>query len=79
MDCRCEHGVVAPRIARRRAEEERGDMLFVAERRRSRRNPERDPQRAKRAIEHGSVTPCLYASMIGRSPSAGRMPWCFAS
>jgi hypothetical protein len=24
MDCRCEHGVVAPRIARRRAEEERG-------------------------------------------------------
>jgi hypothetical protein len=27
MDCRCEHGVVAPRIAHRRAEEERGDML----------------------------------------------------
>jgi hypothetical protein len=30
------------RIARRRAEEERGDMPFVSERRRSRRTPERD-------------------------------------
>lgn len=32
------------RIAPRRAEEERGDMLFVAERRRSRRAPTRDPR-----------------------------------
>jgi hypothetical protein len=42
---------VESRIARRCAEEKRGDMLFVPERRRSRRAPERDPQRAERAVE----------------------------
>jgi hypothetical protein len=43
---------IKPRIARRRAEEERADMPFVRERRRSRRTTKRDPQRAERAIEH---------------------------
>jgi hypothetical protein len=39
------------RIARRRAEEERRDMLFVPERRRSRRLPKRDPRGASIASE----------------------------
>jgi hypothetical protein len=38
-----------PRIARRRAEEERADMLFVCERRRSRRIVERDPRGVERS------------------------------
>jgi hypothetical protein len=46
---RSERSEQSTRIARRRAEEERGDMLFVPERR-SRRTPKRDPQRAERAI-----------------------------
>jgi hypothetical protein len=42
---------IQPRIARRCAEEKRGDTLFVTERRRRRRTSERDPQRAERAIK----------------------------
>jgi hypothetical protein len=42
-------GNLQPRIARRRAEEEQADMLFVCERRRSRRIVERDPRGAERS------------------------------
>jgi hypothetical protein len=42
---------VEHRIAGRRAEEKRGDTLFVHERRRSRRTPERDPREASVASE----------------------------
>jgi hypothetical protein len=63
---------IKPRIARRRAEEERADMPFVRERQRSRRTTKRDPQRAERAIKH-SVSE--WGSDRSRDrPSARRKP-----
>jgi hypothetical protein len=43
------------RIARRRAEEEGGDMLFVPERRRSRRHPKRDPRSERQQAEQSKM------------------------
>jgi hypothetical protein len=51
-------GTIKPDRATRRAEEEGGDMLFVPERRRSRRAPRRDPRGASIAsgtIKRGSA------------------------
>ena len=52
-----------PRIAPRRAEEERGDKLFVAERRRSRRAPKRDPRGASAAS--GAIKTAPFSILSG--------------
>jgi hypothetical protein len=65
---RSERSEQSTRIARRRAEEERGDMLFVPERRRSRRTPKRDPQRAERAIN------TAFRGLAGAAKAGRRIP-----
>jgi hypothetical protein len=57
------HEHLGRRIAPRRAEEERGDTLFVAERRRGRRAPKRDPRGASAAS--GAIELAWFSVLSG--------------